>query len=125
MSRGSEIRESMSGCPGRRTGHELGDGFLAIRSCLILTFLLLTSIGFFSPCSSFAQVEPEEEGRPLMFSVFPTIGQQGSTVKVEARGVRIDGAYAVWFDGGGLQSRILSVEEVKNPTKPRVDPLEK
>src|SRR5215510_16211278 len=81
MSRGSEIRESMAGCPRRRTGYELDSGFAGFGFCFVLTFLLLGWIGLLSPCASFAQVEPEEDGRPLMFSVFPTIGQQGSTAK--------------------------------------------
>ena len=61
----------------------------------------------------------------MLFSVFPTMGRQGSTVKAEARGIRLDGAYTVWFDGGGFKGRILDVEEVKDPVKQRVNPLEK
>lgn len=87
-------------------------------------FFVLTSISVLLPCQSFAQVEPDDSG-PLMFSVFPTMGQQGSSVKAEARGVRLDGTHAVWIDGGGFEGRILSVDEIKDPVKPRVDPLEK
>jgi hypothetical protein len=88
-------------------------------------FLLLASVAAFSPCDAFAQAEPDEDGGPLLFSVFPTTGQPGSTVEAVARGVRLDGARTVWFDGGGFKSRILNVEEVKDPVKPRVNPLER
>ena len=62
---------------------------------------------------------------PMLFSVFPLTGQQGSTVKAELRGVRLDGAYGVWFDRSGFRGRVLSVEEIKDQVKPRYNPLEK
>ena len=95
------------------------DGFLTGLPFFLLLVVVL------SPCDGFAQGEPEEDGGPLLFSVFPTMGRQGSTVKAEARGIRLDGAYTVWFDGGGFKGRILDVEEVKDPVKQRVNPLEK
>ena len=69
--------------------------------------LFLVSVAVLSPHVGFAQGEPDEDGGPLLFSVFPTAGQQGSTIKAEARGIRLDGAYSVWFDGGRFEGRIL------------------
>jgi hypothetical protein len=88
-----------------------------------LLFLLLVAV--LLPRNGFAQAEPEEDGGPMLFSVFPTTGQPGRTVKAEARGIRLGGAYAVWFDDGGLKGRILNVEEVKDQVKQRVNLLEK
>src|SRR5437667_11612690 len=84
--------------------------------------LFLVSVAVFSPRVGFAQGEPEEDGGPLLFSVFPTTGRQGSTISAEARGIRLDGAYRVWFAGGRFTGRILNVEEVKDQVKQRGDP---
>ena len=43
-------------------------------------------------------------------------------MKVEVRGNRLDGVYAVWSDDSGITGRVLSVEEVKDLIKPRVRP---
>ena len=49
---------------------------------------------------------------PRVTSVFPLGGQRGTQVKVEVRGMALDGVYAAWFDGNGLQADIVEVEEV-------------
>jgi hypothetical protein len=43
-------------------------------------------------------------------------------LKVEVRGNRLDGVYALWSDNSGIKGRVLSVEEVKDLIKPRVRP---
>ncbi len=84
--------------------------------------LLLMVVAALLPCDGFAQTEPEDDRGPLLISVSPLSGQPGSTFKVEARGNRLDGAYAVWIDDSGFKGRVLSVEEVKDQVKLRVRP---
>src|SRR3990172_7337907 len=86
---------------------------------LLLAFQFLLGL---CPCNGFAQAEPEEDNGPMLLSVHPLMGQPGSTFKVEARGHRLEGAYALWIDNSGLKGRILGVEEVKNQVKQRVKP---
>ncbi len=49
---------------------------------------------------------------PRVTSVFPLGGQLGTRIEAEVRGLALDGAYAVWFDGAGLRADIVGVEEV-------------
>ena len=88
----------------------------------VLSLLFVTTL---LPGYGFAQAEIEEDSGPLLFSVFPLTGQQGSTVNAELRGVRLDGTYGVWFDRSGFKGRVLNVEEIKDSVKPRFNPLEK
>ncbi len=91
-----------------------------------LPLLVLLSLAAFTPDLGFAQGEVEDDGGPMLFSVFPSTAQPGSTLQAEARGPRLDGAYAVWFDDDAdFSGRILSVEEDKKAIKQRVNPLEK
>ena len=53
-------------------------------------------LALYSPRMSSAQSDSDEDTAPMLFSVFPTGGEQGSTVQAELRGLRLDGAYAVW-----------------------------
>jgi hypothetical protein len=94
------------------------------RVCVPLLLLALLA-AVIVPVASFAQGEPEQDGGPLLLSVFPALAQPGRTVKAEARGVRLDGVYAVWSEGGRFRGRILNVEEVKDQTKQRINLLEK
>ncbi len=50
---------------------------------------------------------------PAAFSIFPIGGQQGTSLEAEIRGRGLGGAYAVRFEGGGLQARIKSVEAIE------------
>ena len=61
----------------------------------------------------------------MLFSVFPTGGGQGTTVHAELRGLRLDGAYAVWFDSGALQGRLIKTERLNEEFKPKVNQREK
>ena len=94
-----------------------GELFGSLLSLLFIS-ILLSGYGF-------AQIEIEEDSGPMLFSVFPLTGQQGSTVNAELRGVRLDGTYAVWFDRSGFKGRVLKVEEIKEEVKQRYNPLEK
>jgi len=85
---------------------------------LLLCFVWTSA---FVPSESFSQINPQDNG-PLLLSVSPLIAQRGKSLKVEARGNRLDGAYAVWLDDGGFAGRVLSVVEVKDEIKPRVRP---
>jgi len=69
-----------------------------------------------------AQGESEDDRGPLLLSISPLAGQRGNTVSVEVRGNRLDGAYAVWIDGGSFKGRVLGVEEVKDQVKLRLQP---
>jgi len=89
-------------------------------------FVWLLFLAAFTPTHGFAQGEPEDDGGPLLFSIFPSAGEPGKTVKVEVRGVRLDGVHAIWLDKGpAVNGRILNVEESKEQVKQRVNPLEK
>lgn len=88
--------------------------------CLLLSLLFVTTL---FPCNGIAQAE--EDRGPMLFSIFPLTGQLGRTVKVELRGVRLDGAYGVWFDRSEFKGRVLNVEEIKDQVKLRFNPLEK
>ncbi len=49
---------------------------------------------------------------PELVSLFPLGGMSGTTVEVEIRGERLEGAYAIWFGGEGLGAQIKKVEEI-------------
>jgi len=83
--------------------------------------LLLFGAVVLMPSQGFSQADPEDNG-PLLLSVFPLTVQQATSLKVEARGNRLDGAYAVWTGNSGITGQVLSVEEVKDLIKPRVRP---
>ena len=95
------------------------------RDKLFGLFLSLSVVLTLLSCSGFAQAEGEEDRSPMLFSIFPLSGQQGTSIKAEVRGVRLDGAYAVWFDRGRFNGRVLSVEEITDQVKQRFNPLEK
>ena len=82
---------------------------------LLLWAVVLTS------SQGYSQADPEDNG-PLLLSMSPLTGQRGISLKVEVRGNRLDGVYAVWSDNSGMTGRVLSVEEVKDLVKPRVRP---
>ena len=83
--------------------------------------LVLLCASALTPSDCFSQADPEDSG-PLLLSVSPLTVQRGVSVKVEARGNRLDGVYAVWSDTRGIAGRVLSVGEVKDLIKPRVRP---
>ena len=89
---------------------------------LLLSLLLVAAL---SPCDSLAQAEPEEDSGPLLISLSPLTAQRGSTLKVEARGSRLEGVYAVWIDQGGFKGRVLGVEEINDPVRQGTNPPEK
>jgi hypothetical protein len=59
-----------------------------------------------------SQADPEDSS-PLLLSISPLAGRPGNLLKVEARGNRLDGAYAVWTGNSGITGQVLSIEEVK------------
>src|SRR5262245_11788792 len=77
--------------------------------------------GVLIPSESFSQSNPTDTG-PLLLSVSPLTAQRGTSLKIEARGNRLDGTYAVWVDDGAFTGRVLKIEEVKDQIKPRVRP---
>jgi hypothetical protein len=74
-----------------------------------------------TPSQGYSQADPEDAG-PLLLSISPLTGRPGNLLKVEVRGNRLDGVYAVWSDTSGITGRVLSVDEVKDLIKPRVRP---
>lgn len=82
-------------------------------------------LALYSPRMSSAQSHSGEDTAPMLFSVFPTGGGQGTTVHAELRGLRLDGAYAVWFDSGGLKGRLIKTERLNEEFKPKVSQREK
>jgi len=85
------------------------------------SLLLLMCAAVLVPSDCFSQADPEDTG-PLLLSVSPLTVQRGISLKVEVRGNRLDGVYAVWSDTSGITGRVLSVDEVKDLIKPRVRP---
>jgi hypothetical protein len=83
--------------------------------------LLLLWTAALTPSAGFSQADPEDTA-PLLLSISPLTGQPGKLLKVEARGNRLDGAYAVWSDNSGVTGKVVSVEEVRDLIKPRVRP---
>ena len=49
---------------------------------------------------------------PEAFSIFPIGGQQGTSLEAEIRGRGLGGAYAVRFEGAGLEARIKRIEAI-------------
>jgi hypothetical protein len=88
-------------------------------------FVWLLFWAAFTPPRGFAEGEPEDDGGPLLLSILPSAGEPGKTVKVEVRGVRLDGAHAIWLDKGPAKGRVLSIEDAKEQVKQRLNPLEK
>ena len=94
----------------------------SFRGALVPSSLLfLLCIAVLTPSQGFSQADPEDTG-PLLLSISPLTGRPGNLLKIEVRGNRLDGVYAVWSDHGGTTGRVLSVEEVKDLIKPRVRP---
>jgi len=85
------------------------------------SLLLLWCAVVLTPSQGFSQADPEETG-PLLLSISPLTGRPGNVLKVEIRGNRLDGVYALWSNNSGITGRVLSVEEVKDLIKPRVRP---
>ena len=71
-----------------------------------IVFFLLTVLG---AASNVGQAASEPEA----FSVFPIGGQQGTALEAEIRGRGLGGAYAVRFEGEGLEARIKRVEAIE------------
>ena len=74
-------------------------------SFVLIVFFLLTVLA--AP-SSMGQAASEPEA----FSVFPIGGQHGTALEVEIRGRGLGRAYAVWFEGEGLEARIKRIEAI-------------
>jgi len=85
-----------------------------------LLLFLLWAVAL-TPTEGFSQADPEDTA-PLLLSISPLTGQPSKPLKVEARGNRLDGAYAVWSDNSGVTGKIVGVEEVRDLVKPRVRP---
>ena len=73
---------------------------------VLIVFFLLTVLG--AP-SSMGQAASEPEA----FYVFPIGGQQGTALEAEIRGRGLGRAYAVWFEGEGLEARIKRIEAIE------------
>ena len=54
---------------------------------------------------------------PVVASVFPSCGRQGTTVQAVIGGKFLDGSYALWFADKGLSGRILRIEEIREEVK--------
>ena len=85
------------------------------------SLLLLLCAAALAPSDCFSQADPEDTG-PLLLSISPLTGRPGNLLKVEVRGNRLDGVYALWSNNSGITGRVLNVEEVKDLIKPRVRP---
>src|SRR2546423_4862566 len=62
---------------------------------------------------------------PVVSSVFPSCGRQGTTVQGVIGGKFLDGSYALWFADKGLSGRILRTEEVREEVKGDGNPSDK
>ena len=71
-----------------------------------IVLFLLTVLG--AP-SNVGQAASEPEA----FSVFPIGGQRGTSLEAEIRGRDLGGAYAVRFEGEGLEARIKRIEAIE------------
>lgn len=83
--------------------------------------LLLLWMVALTPALGFSQADPEDSG-PLLLSISPLTGRLGNPLKLEVRGNRLDGTYAVWTGNSEITGRVLKIEEVKDLIKPRVRP---
>src|SRR5262245_34250201 len=100
----------MCGFAIRRVFHRAGPSLL-----LLLWALLLV------PSQGLSQADTEDTG-PLLLSISPLTARPGNLIKLEVRGNRLDGVYALWSDDSGIRGQVLNVEEVKDLIKPRVRP---
>ena len=99
----------------------MGLRFVGSSAVLFHSLPLLLWAVVLTPSQGYSQADPEDTG-PLLLSISPLTGRPGNLLKVEVRGNRLDGVYAVWSDNSGITGRVLSVEEVKDLIKPRVRP---
>ena len=76
---------------------------------LIATFLCLAA-----PLSA---QDAETVTEPKLLSHFPIGGQQGTAFEVEISGAALQGAHAVWFEGGELSASILKLEKLQDAYK--------
>ena len=61
--------------------------------------------------------DTETVTEPKLLSHFPIGGQQGTTFDLEVSGEALQGARAVWFEGGELSASILKVEKLQTAPK--------
>lgn len=97
----------------RHFGHR---GFPEFRACFfgaacIALLFLVPSAGRLEAQASGDEATPE----PMLISVFPPGGQQGSGVELEIRGEALDGVYSLVFDSPGLEARVGEVEMIEGP----------
>src|SRR5215471_8692468 len=64
------------------------------------------------PCAYSAPPEAENRKQPELRSIFPLGGQRGAAVAAVIRGKGLDGVYALWFEGNGLQGLLRKIESV-------------
>ena len=77
---------------------------------LFTGLLLLFFATFLSAQDKEAPDIPPRE--PELTSMFPLAGKSGATVEATVRGRTLKGAYAVWFESGDVNGRIVQVEEI-------------
>ena len=64
------------------------------------------------PTSPLQAQEAAPPAEPAILSVHPLGARAGSALEVDVQGYLLEGARAVWFEQGGIQSRILDVRAV-------------
>ncbi len=98
------------GILGRCVGQEVGvqDGVP------VLLKMIAAALCLVAPLSAQGA---ETVTEPKLLSHFPIGGQQGTTFKVEISGAALQGAHAVWFEGGELSASILKLEKLQDAYK--------
>ncbi len=100
----------------KRRRHFDHPGFPELRACFfgaacIALLFLVPSAGRLEAQASGDEATPE----PMLISVFPPGGQQGSGVELVIRGEALDGAYSLVFGSSGLEARVGKVEMIEGP----------
>jgi hypothetical protein len=89
-------------------------------SCILLVLLIIPLL----PIGAFAQAEVAIV-EPTLLSMFPLGGRRGTSVRVEVRGNLLEGSDSVWTDAGGLNARLVRLQEVKEEVQEKPNLLEK
>jgi len=89
------------------------DRRLDAETVAILTSLCFALFTVFTSPASGAEVETSVAASahaPDILSLYPVGLERGTATRMEIRGRHLDGAYAVWFDGHGIEARVEKVE---------------
>ena len=84
-----------------------------IRGEDLLRFVVLSGLLLCVLPGPLLSAEEVETTEPELLSLFPLVGQRGTTLDAQIRGRELGGSYAVWLQADGLTAQLEKVEVVE------------